>query len=60
MATKKPTAAAPFGRIAPTVDVPHPQPPTSGNWVQDEEGGLTPADEATARTAGLLLAEPAE
>jgi len=60
MATKKPTAAAQFGRIAPTVDVPHPLPPTSGFWIEDEEGGLTPADEATARTADLLLTEPTE
>ena len=28
-------------------------PPTSGNWLRAEDGTLTPADEATARTAGL-------
>lgn len=30
-----------------------PNPPSSGNWIRNPDGSLTPADEATARTAGL-------
>lgn len=30
-----------------------PDPPTSGNWQRNPDGSLVPADEATARTAGL-------
>ena len=32
-------------------------PPAGGSWTRDADGGLTPADEATARGAGLW-AEP--
>jgi hypothetical protein len=28
-------------------------PPTGGRWIRDEDGGLRPADEVTAREAGL-------
>lgn len=28
-------------------------PPCGGSWSRDADGGLTPADEATARAAGL-------
>lgn len=28
-------------------------PPTSGNWLRDADGGLTPADADTAALAGL-------
>lgn len=28
-------------------------PPTGGRWIRDEDGGLRPADAATARDAGL-------
>lgn len=31
-----------------------PVPPCTGNWVGNADGSLTPADEATARAAGLL------
>lgn len=44
-----------FARIEPTPECPEPQPTTSGNWIQEPDGGLIPADEATARTAGLLI-----
>jgi len=33
-------------------------PPAGGSWTRDADGGLTPADEATARSAGLWV-EPA-
>lgn len=33
-------------------------PPAGGSWIRDADGGLTPADEATARSAGLWV-EPA-
>ncbi len=32
---------------------PCPVPPCTGNWLRGADGSLTPADEATARTAGL-------
>ena len=48
-----------FARIEPTAEIPEPQPPTSGNWLQEVDGGLVPADEATARTAGLLIEDDA-
>lgn len=35
-----------------------PNPTTSGNWQRETDGRLTPADEATARTAGLWQDEP--
>ncbi len=31
----------------------HLAPPVGGDWVRDPDGGLTPADEATAKAAGL-------
>lgn len=34
-------------------EAPTPVPPCSGNWLRAEDGTLTPADEATARAAGL-------
>jgi hypothetical protein len=45
-------------RIEPTL---HPEtgawldlpPPTGGSWLRDADGGLTPADKATADGAGL-------
>lgn len=45
-------------RIEPTL---HPDtgawldlpPPTGGSWIRDADGGLTPADQATAEGAGL-------
>lgn len=40
-------------RIEPTEDVPEPTPTTGGNWVRHADGGLAPADEATAQAAGL-------
>ncbi len=39
-------------------DAPWPNPPTTGNWLRLDDGGLVPQDEATARTAGLYV-EPA-
>lgn len=46
----------PMRRIPPqTVDgqTVEPLPPCGGSWIRDAAGGLTPADEATARSAGL-------
>lgn len=40
-------------RIAPTADNPEPRPPCGGEWLRDADGGLTPADAATAAAAGL-------
>lgn len=42
---------------APGQPAPALVPPTSGNWLRGADDSLTPADEATARTAGLW-AEP--
>lgn len=59
--TSPTTTGGAFGRIAPTDDVPEPMPPCGGSWIRDEEGGLTPADLATASRAGLAPAPaPAE
>lgn len=49
-----------FSRIEPTEAVPYPNPPTSGNWIQEPDGGLIPADEPTARTAGLFIDDEPE
>jgi len=46
-----------YGRIEPTKENPEPVPPTSGLWRREADGGLVPQDDATARTAGLLLDE---
>ncbi len=35
-------------------DAPPVNPPCSGNWQRLEDGSLRPADEATARSAGLF------
>jgi hypothetical protein len=35
-------------------------PPCGGTWLRDAEGGLTPADEATARAAGLQWGDATE
>lgn len=40
-------------RIEPTKSAPEPMPPTGGHWVRHADGGLAPADESTARAAGL-------
>lgn len=40
-------------------DAPWPEPPTTGNWLRLPDGGLQPADEATARAAGLFDEPPA-
>jgi hypothetical protein len=45
-------------RIAPVIDpdtglATEINPPAGGSWLRDADGGLTPADEATARGAGL-------
>lgn len=40
-------------RIAPTEQNPEPAPPCGGQWVRDADGGLRPANEATALAAGL-------
>lgn len=37
-----------------------PDPPTSGSWQRLENGSLVPADEATARSAGLWEDPPAD
>lgn len=59
----------PMRRIPPNIDPATGKPvelnpPTGGSWIRDADGGLTPADEATARGAGLWdepeqAAEPA-
>jgi hypothetical protein len=49
--TTKP--AAPPLRIAPTPERPEPTPPVGGAWLTHPDGGLAPADEETARAAGL-------
>lgn len=49
-----------YRRIEPTDQQPEPVPPTSGNWVREADGGLRPADDETARTAGLLIDQPAQ
>ena len=46
-------------RSIPPIEGQEAVPPTSGNWLRAEDGTLTPADEATARTAGLWDDEPA-
>lgn len=50
----------PFSTIPAPTDPkqPLPDPPTSGNWLRLPDGGLQPADEATARGAGLFIDEP--
>jgi len=48
-----------FNGMEPTEKNPEPNPPTSGNWIRDEDGGLRPADAATAATAGMAFADPA-
>lgn len=60
MATKpQPTTAAAQAqdaapaRIEPTKSMPQPMPATGGKWVRQADGGLAPADESTARAAGL-------
>lgn len=45
--------------IPATETQPWPDPPASGNWVRLPDGALAPADEATARGAGLWQDEPA-
>ena len=40
-------------RIEPTPDCPEPNPGSGGTWVRYPDGGLAPADEATARAAWL-------
>lgn len=40
-------------RIEPTPENPLPMPNCGGLWERDSDGGLRPADEATARRAGL-------
>lgn len=47
-----------YARIEPTPENPEPNPPTSGNWIREEDGGLIPADLPTAETAGLVLPDP--
>lgn len=52
--TPEPTPAPPLpARIEPTESVPEPLPVTGGKWVRQVDGGLAPADESTARAAGL-------
>lgn len=34
-------------------------PPCGGSWVRNPDGSLTPADDATAQAAGLLVPAPA-
>lgn len=45
-------------RIEPTEGNPEPLPPVGGLWSRDEDGGLRPADRATALAAGLAWADP--
>ncbi len=44
-------------RIDPVIDADgkpgHLPPPVGGDWIRDPDGGLTPANEATAKAAGL-------
>ena len=40
-------------RIEPTEANPEPLPQSGGQWLRDEDGGLRPADRATAEGAGL-------
>lgn len=52
-----------IARIPPQLDAdgqPLPiTPATGGTWLREADGGLTPADEATAAAAGLLQPEAA-
>lgn len=69
MATAQPAAPANLApaptwrRIEPVLDAkgqPIDQlPPCGGSWVREADGGLSPADEATALAAGLLNTPPA-
>lgn len=47
-------------RSIPPLEGQDPVPPCSGNWRRSADGTLTPADEATARTAGLWDEAPAD
>lgn len=53
-------AARATDRIAPTADCPHPTPPVGGNWCTEPDGGIRPADGATAAAAGLAWPAPAD
>lgn len=48
-----PAPAAPRLRFEPTPGCPEPMPGIGGNWLRHPDGGLAPADEATALAAGL-------
>jgi hypothetical protein len=60
--TPAPTSPT-WRRIEPVLDAegnPVDQlPPCGGSWQREADGGLTPADEATARAAGLIDDTPA-
>lgn len=47
-------------RIEPSEGNPEPLPPVGGMWSRDEDGGLRPADRATAEAAGLHWPEAGE
>jgi hypothetical protein len=40
-------------RLEPTQQCPFPTPASGGNWRRDADGGLSPADQGTAESAGL-------
>lgn len=50
-------AQAALSRILPRFDAEgntvEPDPPSGGSWIRDPDGGLRPADAATAEGAGL-------
>lgn len=48
-----------LGRIEPTEANPMPDPPCGGSWNREADGGLAPADLATAIRAGLVPAPDA-
>ena len=45
-------------RIAPTTACPEPTPPAGGTYIREADGGLRPADQATATAAGLDWTDP--
>lgn len=44
-------------RIEPSEANPEPLPQSGGQWLRDDDGGLRPADRATAEGAGLSWPE---
>ena len=45
-------------RLEPTAQCPFPDPACGGHWRRDADGGLSPADQGTAESAGLAWPAP--